>query len=158
MAGIERAEKNDLPAISAIDTAARFTEQELLDELSRPHAVVWILREHDGEPPVAFVVAWVVADELHILNVATAETHRRRGHGRRLMRWAIEQGRAAGITAAFLEVRRRNVAAIGLYRTLGFYALGIRPRYYKDGEDALLMALRLSHETGEAIPCKDEVT
>lgn len=37
-----------------------------------------------------------------------------------------------------MEVRVSNVAAIGLYKSLGFEFLGRRRAYYDDGEDALL--------------------
>jgi ribosomal-protein-alanine N-acetyltransferase len=41
----------------------------------------------------------------------------------------------------FLEVRRGNVAAIGLYHAFGFGQAGERKGYYRDtGEDALLFA------------------
>jgi [ribosomal protein S18]-alanine N-acetyltransferase len=41
-----------------------------------------------------------------------------------------------------LEVRRGNVAALELYRKLGFVVVGVRPHYYRDNqEDALLMTL-----------------
>jgi ribosomal-protein-alanine N-acetyltransferase len=40
----------------------------------------------------------------------------------------------------YLEVRRSNVSAIGLYDKVGFQIIGTRPKYYMDtGEDALIM-------------------
>ena len=56
---------------------------------------------------------------------------------------ALDDGRAAGMERAVLEVRRYNQPAIALYRTLGFREKGLRHRYYADGEDALLMELEL---------------
>ncbi len=44
-----------------------------------------------------------------------------------------------GLESAWLEVRAGNVPAIGLYEQFGFIVNGQRKRYYKDGEDALLM-------------------
>ena len=46
--------------------------------------------------------------------------------------------RRRGGDVAVLEVRVSNVAAIGLYESLGFESLGRRRAYYEDGEDALL--------------------
>jgi [ribosomal protein S18]-alanine N-acetyltransferase len=47
----------------------------------------------------------------------------------------------------FLEVRLSNAVAIGLYESLGFNQVGIRPKYYPAAngrrEDALLYALEL---------------
>jgi ribosomal-protein-alanine N-acetyltransferase len=57
----------------------------------------------------------------------------------------------------FLEVRRSNTPAIRLYRSLGFYALGVRKKYYPDGEDAIEMAARRDEASGGIVPGKDEV-
>jgi ribosomal-protein-alanine N-acetyltransferase len=98
-----------------------------------------------GDPAVlGFVIYWSVHDEVHILNIATDPLHRRRNVARRLMQAVLEQGRARAARLATLEVRRSNLPAITLYRTLGFRAVGIRPNYYADeGEDAVVMNLEL---------------
>ncbi len=93
---------------------------------------------------VGFVIFWVVHDELHVLNVATAPEHRNRGVARTVLEAALDQGRSKRCTLATLEVRRSNAAALGLYRDFGFRPVGIRPNYYVDeGEDAIVMVLDL---------------
>ena len=97
-----------------------------------------------AEVVAGFVVYWLVHDELHILNIATAVEERRRGVGRALMVEAAQRGRKAGAVLATLEVRRSNAPAIALYRSLGYRQAGIRPNYYVDeGEDAIVMVLDL---------------
>ncbi len=89
---------------------------------------------------VGFIVYWLVHDEVHVLNVATAREARRRGIGRALMEVAEEDGRRRGARLATLEVRRSNAAAIELYRSLGYRQSGVRPNYYaEEGEDAIVM-------------------
>lgn len=89
-------------------------------------------------------IFWVVHDELHILNVATAPEHRRKGIARALMDEALDHGRSRKCTLATLEVRRSNEGALSLYKELGFRAVGVRPNYYVDeGEDAIVMVLDL---------------
>ena len=39
---------------------------------------------------------------------------------------------------AALEVRKSNIKAISLYERVGFSFVGTRPKYYMDGEDALI--------------------
>jgi ribosomal-protein-alanine N-acetyltransferase len=56
-----------------------------------------------------------------------------------------------------LEVRRSNGAAIALYRRVGFFAMGVRARYYPDDEDAVEMVLMLDPETGAVVAHGDEV-
>ncbi len=93
---------------------------------------------------VGFVIFWIVHDELHVLNVATAPEHRNRGVARTVLDAALDQGRRKRCTLATLEVRRSNAAALGLYRDFGFRPVGIRPNYYVDeGEDAIVMVLDL---------------
>jgi [ribosomal protein S18]-alanine N-acetyltransferase len=92
---------------------------------------------------VGYVCRWLT-DALEIQNVAVHPDWRRRAIGRRLVGIALDDGRAAGVGRALLEVRQTNQPAIALYRTLGFRETGLRHRYYTDGEDALLMELELS--------------
>ncbi len=42
-----------------------------------------------------------------------------------------------------LEVKASNHGALSLYSKLGFDEVGRRPRYYSDGEDALLLQKQL---------------
>lgn len=97
-----------------------------------------------GEAVLGFVIFWLVHDELHVLNVAVAAEHRRRGAARALMAEAAARGRARGARLATLEVRRSNAGAIALYRGLGYREVAVRPRYYaEEAEDAIVMELRL---------------
>src|SRR5256886_9084588 len=50
--------------------------------------------------------------EAHILNLCVGEAFRCRGIGKRLLGSLIERAAAAGMGAAFLEVRPSNTAAI----------------------------------------------
>ena len=69
--------------------------------------------------------------------------YRRRGLGRKLATKTIEDARAAKIERIELEVFASNMAAIALYRTLGFIVEGTKRQARKlDGvcEDILMMA------------------
>jgi ribosomal-protein-alanine N-acetyltransferase len=57
---------------------------------------------------------------------------------------AEEEGRVRGARLSTLEVRRSNVAAIQLYRTMAYRQVGIRPNYYaEEHEDAIVMVKAL---------------
>jgi ribosomal-protein-alanine N-acetyltransferase len=126
------------------------------EELGRAWAHLWVVRG-DGGTPVAFVATWLVQDELHVLNIATGARQRRRGHARSLLEHALGFAVEHGVRHVLLEVRRSNMSAIGLYRQLGFVAMGLRAHYYGDEEDAVEMLLRLDPTTGEVIRGRDEV-
>lgn len=86
------------------------------------------------------------AGEMHVLNLCIAEAYRSRGLGRRMLEHLLEQGAATGMTDAFLEVRPSNVAALALYRALGFEQIGTRRGYYQamnGREDACVLKLNL---------------
>ncbi|HYD42642.1 MAG TPA: ribosomal protein S18-alanine N-acetyltransferase [Anaeromyxobacter sp.] len=121
--------------------------RELLErELSHAWSTVLLAVEGSpsGERIVGFIVYWLVHDEVHVLNIATAREERRRGIGRALMEEAAEAGRRRGATLATLEVRRSNAPAIALYRALGYRQAGVRPNYYaEEKEDAIVMVLDL---------------
>jgi len=65
--------------------------------------------------------------------------------------------RGRAVKHVLLEVRRSNVAAIALYRAFGFFAMGVRARYYPDDEDAVEMVLLLDPATGATVAHEDEV-
>jgi ribosomal-protein-alanine N-acetyltransferase len=134
----------DVDAVVGIDPHAA-SRAQLLEELVRPWARIWVARgersREDASGVEAFVLVWHVADELHLLNIATRADRRRRGIGRALLAHALGYAREHGVGNVFLEVRLSNAAAIALYRSMGFTDLGVRARYYPDGEDALEMVL-----------------
>jgi ribosomal-protein-alanine N-acetyltransferase len=88
---------------------------------------------------VGFELGWSVGDEGEIARVGVLPEFRKRGLASQLlMRTLVEMERRA-VTEMFLEVRSSNLAAIALYLHCGFQEIGTRPKYYSDGEDALLM-------------------
>ena len=50
-----------------------------------------------------------------------------------------EEAVRSGVERMFLEVRVSNAAAMLLYLKHGYVGRYVRPRYYGDGEDALIM-------------------
>jgi ribosomal-protein-alanine N-acetyltransferase len=93
-----------------------------------------------GRGILAYSVVQVVADELHVHNLAVDPGHRRCGLARLLLRHALEWGRRRGARRAFLEVRPSNAAALALYRSIGFQTVSMRRRYYQQPpEDALVL-------------------
>jgi ribosomal-protein-alanine N-acetyltransferase len=152
---IEPMKEADVAEVAAIGSGTRLEETQLRDELARTWSREWVARESPFGV-VAYLVAWHVADELHVLNLATRADRRRRGIGRALLETAIEYSRAHRLRHVLLEVRRSNAAAIALYRTCGFSTVGVRARYYPDDEDALEMMLLLDPEAG-ALARPDDV-
>jgi ribosomal-protein-alanine N-acetyltransferase len=149
---IMRVTSKDLEPVRAILEPSDL-HVDLEAELSREIALPWVIRETPGGPPVAFLLAWSVADELHLLELACHPEHRRRGFARSLLTALMAHARAEHKRLMLLEVRRSNLAATALYESFGFETTGVRRGYYSDtGEDALEMRITLNPETGEIVP------
>lgn len=141
---IRPATRDDLDALARIESehlSGTWSRDALADELEKTFARLRVATEADVV--CAFVHGWLVADELHVLNVATHPAWRRRGVAKALLEAFFIEARASGSVKALLEVRASNVAAIALYKSFGFVEDAIRARYYSDGEDALLMSAAL---------------
>jgi ribosomal-protein-alanine N-acetyltransferase len=114
------------------------------EELQRPHALVLAAAATGRGACVGALLAWFVADELHLLHIAVAEAWRRQGVARRLLEEALTQARQRGARIAVLEVRATNIAAKALYASAGFSLARLRPRYYENPvEDGLELTLAL---------------
>jgi ribosomal-protein-alanine N-acetyltransferase len=153
---IDTMNEGDVAEVAAIGGPTQMGDEQLRAEMERPWARLWVARE-PGHGVVAFAIVWHVADEVHVLNVATRADRHRRGIARSMMNHVIEYARRGRARHVLLEVRRSNVAAITLYRTLRFSAIGVRSRYYQDDEDAVEMVLAFDVETGEIVPRRDDV-
>lgn len=135
---VEPATAADLDAIDAISRASfrhPWPRQTFADELTRPHGRLVVARA----PTVAgYLVYWLVADEVHLLAIATDPTLRRRGIAAALMHHLVAASTSARVVT--LEVRASNAAAIALYTRFGFVTTAIRRGYYAgDSEDAIVM-------------------
>nr|WP_284254423.1 GNAT family N-acetyltransferase [Pseudolysinimonas kribbensis] len=75
-----------------------------------------------------------------VQTLTVAEPARGRGIGRALLNALLAEAGRRGADEVFLEVRAGNGIAQGLYASLGFERIAVRPHYYQpDGEDAWVM-------------------
>ena len=84
------------------------------------------------------------ADEAELLSIAIDPSLRRSGFGGKLMRAHLAQAERRGVRAMFLEVEEANIAAVALYKRLGFAQVGRRENYYRlaDGGRSAALVLR----------------
>jgi len=112
----------------------------------------------DADTVVGYVVGDVTPnfgrDIGHVKDLAVADAARRRGIGRSLLVQSLAALAVDGAEVVKLEVRESNAPARTLYRDVGFDVARRVPRYYRDGEDALVMLLDVAawRDGGEAEP------
>ena len=101
----------------------------------------------EGGELIGYAFVSYVLDEAHLLNLCIDPSHKRKGYGRKLLRFIISKAVQKGSKIFFLEVRESNRQAIELYYSEGFNEVGLRPNYYpaaQGRESAVLMTLELS--------------
>lgn len=136
---VEALSASDLAAVTTIhreDFARPWSEEEFHGLLGQDTVFGFTAREvgHGHEGPVGFVLARLVAGEGEILTVAVARSRRRMGLGWQLMDAVLRDLHARRAEALFLEVDEANMAAVALYRRLGFLEVGRRPGYYANAK------------------------
>ena len=86
-----------------------------------------------------------------LLGIAVASPFRGRGVGRRLVATLLQSFVGTACTELWLEVRADNTSALTLYRQTGACITGSRPRYYRDGTDAVLMSYSMVGDRGSSV-------
>ena len=113
----------------------------ILSEILMPDSFYRLLSVDDKV--VGYCCYSHVLDELHIMNIAVHPDHRGNGFGNLLVEKIISDGKDLGVSAITLEARESNAPARRLYEKYRFILAGIRPRYYMDGENAVIYWLYL---------------
>jgi ribosomal-protein-alanine N-acetyltransferase len=138
--------RDDVGAVVAIETEAfssPWRRETFLELIDRPTAELLVM-VHEEEGVVGYAVLWCVLDQGELANVAIASRMRGRGLGRALLSRVLEVGKSRGVETVFLEVRKSNAPALGLYRRFGFSEVGQRRGYYDHPrEDACILMAKL---------------
>jgi ribosomal-protein-alanine N-acetyltransferase len=141
---IAPASHGDLAAVHKLETLCfpapwrrEFFESEL-DAAGRFNLVA-----KRGGRVIGYLFAMWFFDEMHVNKIAVAESERRRGIALSLMQQCLDFAAMHEIRTISLEVRQSNNGAQEFYLSLDFEPLYVRPRYYPDGEAAVIMVLEM---------------
>ncbi|CAG7616017.1 ribosomal protein S18-alanine N-acetyltransferase [Leucobacter soli] len=138
---------DDLDAIWTIEAAVfgaeAWSREMLREELTADHRAYLALEGEDGAV-LGYAGLLSVGTEGDIQTIALAPEARGAGLGRTMMNVLLDEAARRGVHEVFLEVRADNPVARGLYASLGFDEIGVRPRYYQpDDVDAVVMRLMM---------------
>lgn len=146
---MRRAGVADVDAIMAIETSTFTTDAwstaTMRGDLASEHTYYLVAFPPDERENIvgyAGLLAPHGGTDGDIQTIAVTEPVRGHGLGRALMQRLIDEARNRGVSEVFLEVRADNPVAHGLYLSLGFSEIAVRPNYYQpDGVDAIVMRL-----------------
>lgn len=89
----------------------------------------------------AYVCSVMLADVAQVVRFGCLPAVRRQGLGSLLMLNFLQVATISLMRVVQLEVKPGNRQAVRMYESLGFERIGCRPRYYENGEAALLYNL-----------------
>ena len=139
---LRRLELGDLDAIEQIERVSYptpWSRSMFTSELAKPSSRSLAALDDEGNV-IGYLVISKHVDAWHVMNVAVAPEHRRRGVASALIARLLEVTRSDAERGHTLEVRVSNVGAIALYESFGFQRRGVRRGYYTDNrEDAVIM-------------------
>jgi [ribosomal protein S18]-alanine N-acetyltransferase len=141
---ITPAKWSDLDAIHRLEVESfpsPWRREFFENELGGESRLQFIARRHGRL--VGYVFAMWFFDEMHVNKIAVEESERRKGIAAALMQRCIDFARTNGVTTISLEVRQTNRGAQAFYEHLDFTPMYVRPRYYPDGEAAVVMVRKL---------------
>lgn len=112
-------------------------EKLLASELSEKNNGVSFYVIENDDVVIGYIGRYYFFQEAEVLNFVVDESYQRQGYGQKLFDKMVEDMK--DVKKITLEVRASNIKGISFYTKNGFKQVGVRKRYYKNGEDALLL-------------------
>lgn len=136
----------DIPAVHALERRLfpvdAWPLQMFHDELAHADTRHYLVAEVAGEI-VGYAGLMCIEPIADVQTIAVIPEWEGKGIGSALLTRLIAESRRRRAADVLLEVRADNPRAQELYRRFGFEQIHVRPRYYRDGVDALIMRLQL---------------
>lgn len=104
--------------------------------------IQYLVAEADGAI-TGYAVASYAGDIAELQRIGVATQARRQGVASALLDEVIAHAPSTGADRMLLEVRADNRGALSFYAARDFVEIDRRPRYYRDGVDAVVMRLPL---------------
>lgn len=143
---IDKMNSNDLNLISYnLETEFdNFWNLNILkEELKNENSIYFVAKDTSGKI-IGFAGILIILDEANITNIVTKKTCRKHGIGSLLLQQLIDVSVEKKLSSITLEVNENNASAIKLYEKFNFRKMGLRKKYYKNKENAIIMTLELN--------------
>jgi ribosomal-protein-alanine N-acetyltransferase len=142
----------DIPAVHELERRLfpvdAWPLQMFFDELAQRKTRRYLVAELAGKV-VGYAGLMCIEPIADVQTIAVVPEQEGKGIGWALHCELIAESRRRHARDVLLEVRADNPRAQQLYRRFGFEQIHVRPRYYRDGVDALIMRLRLTEPSSD---------
>ncbi|MGF9662709.1 ribosomal protein S18-alanine N-acetyltransferase [Arthrobacter crystallopoietes] len=143
---------SDLAAVEELERALfpldAWPLQMFEDELAQPETRSYFVAVDALDRVVAYAGLMCIEPIADVQTIAVVPEREGQGIGTQLLTLLIDEAGRRKARDVLLEVRADNPRAQRLYLWFGFEQIHVRPRYYRDGVDALIMRLELDRWTG----------
>jgi ribosomal-protein-alanine N-acetyltransferase len=142
----------DIPEVDALEQSLfpmdAWPTQMFFDELSQPETRSYYVAVDAVGTVIAYAGLMCIEPIADVQTIAVVPEREGQGIGSLMLTRLIEEAARRKAKDVLLEVRADNPRAQRLYQWFGFEQIHRRPRYYRDGADALIMRLELGGWTG----------
>lgn len=107
-----------------------------------PYAFYFVLEVN--KKFAGYIGTWIEEEHSEIINFLVLEEYQGNGFGSMMLDFVINLVKSVNVPNISLEVRKSNEKAIKLYEKYGFKYSHTREKYYKNGEDALVLILEVT--------------
>lgn len=139
---IRPALEGDLAAVTAMEEdlfgMEAWDEESLLDDLQRDGRVFVVFEDPD-EGTIGYAITIMAGDVVDLARIGVHPARQREGIAAQLLEHVLAQAQEDGANRMLLEVSAVNREALAFYAAGNFQQVDVRPRYYKDDSDAIVM-------------------
>ena len=122
-------------------------EEMIADHINNSSLMKYLVMEtRENHEFIGQMSLWIDEDKAQINNFYVINKYQGKKLGRRFFEYVLAYLKSNEIREITLEVRASNKIAIALYESCQFKVVTIRKGYYSNGEDALLMYLRIGSD------------
>ncbi|MGD0566678.1 MAG: ribosomal protein S18-alanine N-acetyltransferase [Candidatus Goldiibacteriota bacterium] len=146
---VKNARRSDLEAILEIEKTSfkkPWDKNGFICEFSKQSAginIFVIYTDDSNGRLLAYACGNIIADYVHIINIAVSAEYRRQGAAAALLRHIEGEAFRRGLGSITLEVSASNEAAVNLYKKHGFGVVSRREKAIDNRDDELIMWKKL---------------
>ncbi len=120
-----------------------FWNENVLKQEVLSNDTKYIVAKEENEI-LGFAGIWISPVDVELMNIVVRKDKRCQGIGKKLLEKIIEISKETNLEVLTLEVNEKNIPAKILYEKFGFKVVGIRKKYYKNTDNAILMNIKLN--------------